>query len=483
MAKIIRPPVVVILGHVDHGKTTLLDYVKKTNRAAKEVGGITQSIGGFEAVVPVKGYATNKITFIDTPGHEAFTKLRARGADVADCALLIIDAVDSVMPQTKESIFHIKNAKIPYIVVVNKTDLPGASIDKVKKDLLKEEVLVEGLGGDVPVMPISAKKGEGVAELLEAILVLTSLHEQTFSPEAEMKAYIIESRVEKGGIAASAIIKDGTLKVGDTVFAGELSAKVRALFTDDGKSVSQVMPSTPFVLYGFSALPEVGIEIGKNKSLVSKKSQEPETQEKDMRQMLVDQKKKTLKVIIKADSQGSLDAVLASLLKNESIEIMLSGVGEIAKSDIFLAKVSKAIVIGFGVQAPKAVSELAEQEKVIIKTYSLIYQLLEELTEVSHIMMEKEIKEKYIKGEAKVMASFIIEKEKIAGIKITKGKVNIKDQIELFRGDRLVGKAEVVSLKHRAKDMNELKKDMEGGILFYPVLDFNIGDVIKSYSI
>lgn len=480
-----RSPVVVVLGHVDHGKTTLLDYIRKTNRVGSEIGAITQTIGAYEAHVNIKGSDVNKITFIDTPGHEAFTKLRVRGADVADIAILIVDAVDSVMPQTVESIYHIKNAKIPFIVAVNKTDLEGANINRVKSDLMKEEILFEGAGGETPLVEISAKTGKGIDHLLETILFMASLKELKYSPENPTKAYIIEAKKDKLGIMASAIIKDGRLKVGEDIYAGTNKARIKALINDEGKNVDEVLPSAPFLILGFKDLPEVGIPISKQKieKIEAVQDAPPVDKKMDMAAFFSDEKKKRLRIILKTDSQGSLDAVLSVLAKNENIELSLAGVGEISKSDIFLAKVTAAIIIGFGVSPDKSVADLAETEKIVIKTYSLIYQLLDELTEVSNLLAEKEQKEKQVKGEAKILASFIIEKEKIAGIKVIKGKINLNDQIELYRDNKLKSHAKVVSLKSRSKNIGEIKKNEEGGMIFYPQLDFNIGDVVKSYSI
>lgn len=478
-----RSPVVVVLGHVDHGKTSLLDYIRKSNKAEKEVGGITQSIGAYEVDLKVKGYETNKITFIDTPGHEAFTKLRLRGADVADIAILIIDAVDSVMPQTKESIFHIKNANIPYVVAVNKIDLPGANIDKVKKDLLKEEVLVEGMGGDIPVVGISAKTGTGVNELLEMILMISSLEEYKYSESNPVKAYTIESKLDKSGPTVSVIIKDGMLKVGDTVYSGDRMAKIKALISDSGVRLDSVYPSTPFVLLGFKELPEVGVSITKEAVGTDKISEKIQMKQVNANDFFEKVEKKKLKIIIKAESQGSLEALLYSLAKNDNIEVVLSGVGDVNKSDIYLANISKAIVIGFAVNVDRNTQELADQEKVVIKSYKLIYDLIDELFEVSNLLAEKEDKEKSVKGEAKVLARFMIEKEIIAGIKVNKGKLNLDDTVEIYRNDKLFIKTKIVSLKHRAKSVTEIKKNEEGGVIFYPQFDFVNGDVIKSYSI
>lgn len=482
MADLFRPPVVVVLGHVDHGKTTLLDYIRKTNKAAREVGGITQSIGAYEVDLKMADYSVSKITFIDTPGHEAFTKLRLRGADIADIAILIIDAVDSIMPQTKESIYHIKNANIPYIVAVNKVDLPGANIEKVKRDLLKEGVLVEGMGGDVPVMAISAKTGDGVKELLDAILFISSIKEFKYSASNKIKAYTIESRIDKSGPVVSVIIKDGCLKIGDEIYAGKQKAKVKALISDQGKNLKEVLPSTPFLLLGFKEVPDVGIYLS-NEEIVDEKEDVGNLPKKmDLNNFFAKEEKK-LKAIVKADSQGSLEALLASLEKNSNIEIVLSGVGDINKSDIYLARISKAIIVGFNVGADKNMKELADQEKVVVKSYKLIYELLEELEEVSELLLEKETKEKQVKGEAKILAQFVIEKEIIAGVKILKGKINLGDEVEIYRNDKFLTKTKIVSLKNRAKNITEAKKNEEAGMMFYPKFDFVSGDMIKSYSI
>ena len=479
----LRPPVVTILGHVDHGKTTLLDYIRKSSVAAKEHGGITQRIGAYEIKTGIKGYENDRITFIDTPGHEAFSQMRSRGASVADIAVLVVDAKDSIMPQTVESIFHIKNAKIPFIVAMNKIDLPDAKPDKVKRDLLKHEVITEEHGGDVVILPISAKTGKGVPELLESILLLTSDKSLSFSPGNPIKAYIIETNKDKRGVVVSAIIKDGTLKVGDEIYCGEQKIKVRAMISDTGASLREVNPSTPFQLLGFNELPQVGALITKEKTILAQATEkEPETKavEKTVLEMLqIEKEEKKLSLIIKADSQGSLEAITQALAQNENIELILSAVGSIHRSDIFLAKTTKSIVIGFSVPVDNEVKQLAKQEKVLIKTYSIIYELLEELGEVSDLMHEKEERDKNLKAEAKVLATFIIENEKVYGCRVTKGKINLGDQVELYRTSKKIDKSKLVSLKVRAKAVPEVKKDQECGMQFAPELDIKVGDVIK----
>lgn len=481
-----RPPIVAILGHVDHGKTTLLDFIRKSNITDREFGGITQKIGAYEITTDFKDYKTNKITFIDTPGHEAFTKLRARGANVADIALLLIDGKDSVMPQTEESISHIKAAKIPFIVVINKIDLPETNPDKVKNDLLKYEVLTEGKGGDVPVALVSAKTGKGINELLETILFMASDLKLTYDEKNPVAAYIIETKKDRRGIVASVIIKEGTIKVGDVIYINDQKIKVKSLINDLGKSVSQVIPSNPFELLGFNEMPEVGGIIKTQSSISNNQAitgdQLPNTQKaltlEDVLKVPVIEKK--LPAIIKADSQGSVEAIKNSLKDNTNLNIVLLAVGEINKSDIFLAKATKSIIIGFTVKTSHEAESLAKQEKVIIKSYQIIYELLDELNEVANLIKEKEEKEKNLKGEAQILANFIIEGEKIFGVNVTKGKINLGDSLEAFRKNKPIGKTKLVSLKVRAKAVNEVKKGQEAGMIFGPPLDFLVGDVVKS---
>ena len=477
----IRPPVVTILGHVDHGKTTLLDYIRKSHITEKEIGGITQKIGAYEIDTKIKGYPNSKITFIDTPGHEAFAKLRSRGANIADLALLLIDGKDGIMNQTIESIYHIKNASIPYIVVINKIDLPETQPEKIKNELIKYDVLVEEKGGKIPCILISAKTGQGVNDLLETIIILASEKNLTFDEKAKPEVYLIEAKKEKIGVVVSAIIKNGRLKVGDIFFEEEKPKKIKALFNDFGKPIKEVYPSTPFTFLGYESLPEVGIILPLNPYSTKKKGQE-NLSKKTINESLIlkTEEEKKLFLILKADSFGSLEAIENALSKIKNCKIVLKGIGEVNRSDIFLAKTVKGIVIGFAVNVSQDAATLAKQEKVIIKTYQIIYELLEELQEVSEILKEKEQKEKSIKGEAKILAVFIIDGEKVYGVSVTKGKINLGDPIEVYRNEKNIGKTKLVSLKIRAKKVNEVKKDQEAGMIFSPPLDITIGDVVKS---
>ncbi|OGK16939.1 translation initiation factor IF-2 [Candidatus Roizmanbacteria bacterium RIFCSPHIGHO2_01_FULL_39_12c] len=483
-----RPPIVTILGHVDHGKTTLLDFIRKTSLVEKEHGGITQKIGAYEIFTDFKGYNTNRITFIDTPGHEAFSKLRSRGANVADIAILVVDAKDSLKPQTVESISHIKSANIPFIVAVNKIDLPEANPEKVKNDLLKHSIVVEGKGGGIPLVLVSAKTGKGIDELLETILLLGSDLNLTYDPNASPKAVVIETNKDRRGAVVSAVLKEGRLKVGDQIQAGDEVGKVRALINDRGSSLQAAEPSTPFELMGFSQLPDIGSVItlrsdfARTKSSLTTEKHQMATNPKsiDLDTLLHPKlAEKKLALIIKADSHGSLEAINESLSQNKNVELILSSIGDIHKSDIFLAKSTKAILIGFSVPVSVEARLLAKQEKVIIKTYNIIYNLLDELTEVADLLKEKQQQEKSLKGSAKILANFIIKSEKVFGVKVTKGKINLGDGLEVYRGDNMFGKTKLVSLKIRAKIVSEVKKDQEAGMVFSPQLDINIGDVVK----
>ncbi len=482
MKKEVRSPVVVVLGHVDHGKTTLLDFIRKSNVASREEGAITQKIGAYEVETSVVGYPVSTITFIDTPGHEAFTKIRSRGATIADIAILLIDGVESTKPQTIESIEIIRKIGLPYIVAVNKIDLPGFDLNRVKKDLLKYQVLTEGFGGDTAVVGISAKNGDNVKDLLEAILFIWSEQPNKYDEDGELEAYVIEANKSKAGIAVSVIIKNGSLSVGQTVFSDEHEAKIKSLIDDMGKRIDIVTPSKPFVLLGFTESPVVGAKLSVKKS-------DPSVATADKKPSIVrdffknvDEKKK-LKVIIKADNHGSLEAIVDTLSAQESMDVELAAIGEVTKSDIFQAKVTGAIVVNFNQNIGRDVVQIAKDEKVLIRTYSLIYKLIEEIEDVLSYFQEKDEKSARFKGQAKIIANFLIDAQAIAGITIQTGKIAAGDEIELIRGENVIGTSVVASLRQKTKTVPDLKKGQEGGMVIEPHLDFKVGDMIKSYSI
>lgn len=477
-----RPPIVTILGHVDHGKTTLLDYIRKSSITAKEHGGITQKIGAYEVTSEIKGYPVNKITFIDTPGHEAFSQMRSRGASVADIAILLIDGKDGIMPQTIESISHIKIAKIPFIIAINKIDLEDTDPEKIKNTLLKHDVQVEGKGGNVPVVLVSAKTGKGINDLLETILFIATDHKLSYDPTAIPQAYIIETKKDRRGIVLSLVIKQGIIKTGMTLYGASHKGKIKSLINDYGVQITEVVPSMPFELLGFETMLEVGTMIStldETVELIEEKVIPPESIFSIDSILEIKKEEKKLLLVIKTDSQGSLEAIHAALIKNPNVEIILESVGDIHKSDVFLAKTSKAIIIGFNVKVDPETKMLSKQEKVVIKTYHIIYELLDELNEVADLLQEKELQEKSLKGEAKIVASFTIEGEKIFGIKMIKGKIAVSDELELHRNDNLIAKTKLVSLQVRAKKVQEVKKDQDAGMIFSPPLDIRVGDVVK----
>lgn len=478
-----RSPIVVIVGHVDHGKTTLLDYIRRSNTASREVGGITQKIGAYEIDTGIKGYDTSKITFIDTPGHEAFTKIRSRGVTTGDIAILMIDSKDSIMPQTIESIKMIQESGIKYIIALNKADLPDSNPNKVKNDLLKYNIQTEDKGGSAIAIPISGKTGLGVKELLEAILLIAHESKLTYDEKSATTATVIESKKDKRGIVASCIITNGTLQVGDTVYSNKEKIKIRALLNDLGEQVKSVCPSTPFEFLGATEQPDVGTQITSTEQIKKDIEQKVAKNTFTLDDIFTEENtQKKLNLIIKADSHGSLEAILATLENNELIDIKNFDIGEITKQDIFMAKTMKCVVVGFGVKASKEAVDSAKGEKVVIKLYNIIYEMLDELEEVSYLMQQKENTEKNLKGEAKVLATFKLDGETAYGLKVVKGKIATGDNVEIFRGERLVGKTKIASLRVRAKVVNEVKREDECGMMFYPLLDITIGDIVKCIS-
>ncbi len=491
-----RPPIVVVMGHVDHGKTTLLDYIRKTNVAAKEAGAITQHIGAYQVTVQQSSRATEEsrgiprknkdnrvdethtITFIDTPGHEAFEKMRGRGASVADLAVLVVAANDGVMPQTKEAIRHIKKTNIPVIVAINKTDLPEINIEKVKKQLAKEDILLEGYGGDVVSVPLSAKTGNGVGDLLEMILLISEMNKIEADPKAPVEAVVIESKLDPHkGALASVLVKNGTLRQGEEIFIEDKKAKVRAMINDHGVQVKEALPGTPVELSGLEKVPQVGMLITRDVRIPAVEAPKEKEQTLSDLATTAEEETKILKIILKADVAGTLEAITANL-KNQNIEILSSGTGDINDGDIILAKNTGAIVIGFNVKIPSPVAKIAETEKVKFKIYQIIYKLLEELDDVMKLLAEP-VKEDIL-GKAEIIAEFPTEKGKIAGSKVLEGRIALGDRVRLVRDDKEVGQAKIKSLKYKKESINKAELGQECGLVLDPQLDFNIGDIVIS---
>lgn len=460
----LRQPIVTILGHVDHGKTTLLDAIRKTSFAKREAGGITQSIGASE----VQTKEGKRITFIDTPGHAAFSKMRSQGAKVADIAVLVVAADDGVKPQTKEALTHILEAGIPYLVAVTKIDLPSASLETVKGQLEKEGVLFEGRGGDVPLVGVSGKTGEGVDELLEVINLMAEVNEIKADEKGSLEAVVIETSKDRRGSLVSVVVRNGTLRVRDEIKADGIVARVRGLFDWQQKPVKEVLPGQPALILGFSELPPVG-------SMISYSGVEVVLGE---RRRKVKEKRGSVKeegqilLVVKSRNAGSLEAVMAGLPKE--VSVVSSGVGEVSENDVFLAKASGAYIFTFGAKVSPAVSRLAATEGVRLESFDIIYKLFERLEELIEEGKRK------ILGRAQILASFPFDDKKIAGCRILQGKIKKNDLLILTRGEKEIGEVRVISLKKQKDEVNEVKEGEEFGVLFMPQLDFEKGDVLIS---
>lgn len=460
-----KAPVIAVLGHVDHGKSTLLDTLRKSNITGGEAGGITQSIGAYQLK---KG--TTEYTFIDTPGHEAFAKMRARGAEIADMALLVIAADDGVKPQTQEALQHIQAAKTPMIVVINKIDLTGAKPDQVKKQLAERGVLLEGFGGTIPTVEISAKSGKNLSELLEMIELVYEMSENTEADEkAALIAAVIESRRDtQVGPIVSVIIKKGKISIGDRLYCGEMEAKVRALVDENGKKVKMRLPGQPGQVVGFKEVVPVGSVI------TSEKAENGEEGHREFKENTESDRR----YILKGDSQGTLQALRENLKKGT---IVYSGVGEISESDVLLAVSTKSIIIGFRVKPLKAAVKLAEHDGVKILTGEIIYRLL---TDIEEAVLKKQNLDMEL-GRARIVKLFEIEGKEIAGCVVEKGKLTPGDTVKIMKDEEITGEGQIERLKCRAREVAVAKAGEECGVLMSAGegrrLKFGEGDVIVAY--
>lgn len=468
-----RPPIVVVLGHVDHGKTTLLDAIRKSNVAAREAGGITQAIGATVVDLPAQAGTKEgkKITFIDTPGHAAFTKMRSRGAKVADIAILVVAQDDGVQPQTKEALQIIKEAGLPFIVAGTKADIAGVNPEVLKGQLEKEQVFFEGRGGQVPFVSVSAKVGSGISELLETISLMADVAELKGDAGANLEAVVIESGKERMGVTASVVVRNGSIKVGQTIFAEEAEAKVRGLFDDKGKPVSEVLPGGPVKIIGFSEVPPVGAQVGRDPSSPSGRSGPSSVIDINKLRRLRDDE---IPVIIKASNAGALEAIIASL--PPKVVVVDSGVGDVTTSDIITAKTGQAYVFSFESKIPPEVIKLAEAEKIKVQKFDIIYELLQEVGEILKKGKAVEL------GKAEVLASFPFNNKKVAGCKVINGRVSKGDNIILKRGEKEIGKARAVSIKKQKLEVASVGQSEEFGVIMEPQLDFAKGDVIVSVA-
>ncbi len=493
-----RAPVVTVMGHVDHGKTSLLDYIRRTKVAAGEAGGITQHIGAYHVDTP-----RGMVTFLDTPGHEAFTAMRARGAQATDIVILVVAADDGVMPQTKEAIKHAKAAKVPVVVAITKADKPDANPDRVKQELVVEEVVPEEYGGDSPFVPVSSKTGMGIDELLEQVLLQAEVLELKAPVEATAKGLVIEAQLDKGrGPVATVLVQSGTLKVGDVVLAGQTYGRVRAMLDENGRTSKSAGPSIPVEIQGLSDVPQAGDEFmvllderrareiatyraGKfrNTKLAKQQAAKLENVFSEMTAGEV----KHLPIIIKADVQGSQEALAASLLKlsNEEIKVQLvyAGVGGISESDINLAIASKAIVIGFNVRADAGARKTAETNAVDIHYYNIIYDAVDELKAAMSGMLAPEQREEAL-GTAEIRTVFVASKiGTVAGSYVTSGQVTRNCKFRLLRDNVVVYTGEVESVRRLKDDVREVKEGFECGIKLKNYNDIKEGDQLEFFEI
>jgi len=493
-----RPPVVTIMGHVDHGKTSLLDYIRKANVAAKEFGGITQHIGAYQVELP-----EGKITFLDTPGHAAFTAMRARGATVTDIAILVVAADDGVMPTTKEAIQHAKVANVPMIVAVNKIDKPDANPDRVLQQLPEFEVIPEAYGGQTITVPVSALTGEGVQSLLEMILLQAEVMELKAEPKGELQGTVVEAKLEKGrGPVATVLVQNGTLRIGDSLVVGQTYGRIKAMTDYRGQKMTEAGPSTPVEILGLEDVPAAGdrIQFAKDersaREIANGRSDQHRLRTfvqksrglslRDLKERLTTEGLKQLNLVIKADVQGSVEAVRGMLekVRNEEVEtkIVLSGVGPVTKADVDLAAAAEAIVVGFNVRPEGEAKKEAEKRKVEIRSYNIIYELIEDIEAAVKGMLEPKYEEQAL-GTVEIRVRFQFSKKGIiAGSYVQEGKVTRSARCRVRRGRDIVYDGQIATLKHLKDDVREVTMGMECGLTFDDWTDFQEGDIVEAFE-
>ena len=492
-----RPPIVTIMGHVDHGKTSLLDAIRKAKVTDTEAGGITQHIGAY--TVTLNG---EKITFLDTPGHEAFTAMRARGAQVTDIVILVVAADDGIMPQTKEAISHCKAANVPMIVAINKIDRPGANVDRVKQELTEHGLVSEDWGGDTICVPVSAKTGENLDSLLEMILLTAEMQELTADPNRKSKGTVIEAKLDKGrGAVASLLIQNGTLHVGDSILVGSTYGRIRAMFDDMGKKIKSAGPSIPVEVLGLSEVPAAGdrfvvvkdektarnmAEIRKDKIKTESHQTSHRVSLEDLYSQIQEGKVKELSIIVKADVQGSVEAIRQSLEKlstdDVKVRVIHGAVGAITETDITLAAASNALMIGFNVRPDSNAIAAAERDGVDIKTYRIIYDAIEDVKSAMIGMLDPEYKE-VVNGKAEVRMTYKISNVgTIAGCYVTDGKIVRNSEVRVIRDGIVIFESVLASLKRFKDDAKEVNKGYECGLSVERFNDLKEGDIIESFT-
>ncbi len=491
-----RPPVVAVMGHVDHGKTSLLDAIRKTNVVAGEAGGITQKIGAYQI-----DYNGEKITFIDTPGHAAFTAMRARGAKVTDIAILVVAADDGIMPQTIEAINHIKAANVPMIVAINKIDKPESNIERVKQQLAENGVLPEEWGGDAILVPVSAKKGLGIDDLLKTILLVAEISELKANPKASASGSVLEAELDKNrGAVATVLVQNGTLNIGDSIISGTSFGKVRAMFDENGKSVKSAGPSTPVAVLGLDNVPNSGDRVFAVDEKLSKqvideriaKAKELRSHStsgvslEDFMDKVNEGKLKALNIIIKADVQGSVEALKQSLvaLKNEEAKVVCihSGAGAVTESDLLLAQACGAVIINFNLKISSKIEQLAESMSVQIKSYKVIYEVVDEVSKALSGMLSVKYEEQVI-GHAEVRMMFKLSTSGIVcGSYVTDGKVARNAFVNVYRGKEKILETSIVALRIQKDDKAEVPYGFECGIKLKDSQDVKVGDILEVYK-
>ena len=490
-----RPPVITVMGHVDHGKTSLLDAIRKTNVTSREAGGITQHIGAYKV-----NYQGKQIVFLDTPGHEAFTAMRARGAQVTDVAILVVAADDGVMPQTIEAINHAKAAKVPIIVAINKIDRPGANPDHVKQQLAEHELIPEYWGGDTIMVPVSAHQKTGISDLLEMILLVAEMQELKANPNLPAHGTIIEAQLDKGrGPVATVLVQRGTLHIGDTIIAGTSYGKVRAMINDRGEKVKKALPSTPVEVLGLNDVPAAGDILDSTdektargvaeKRIAKKKEEEIKLNSKvsldDLFQRIKEGEIKELNIVVKADVQGTIEALKASLekIKNDEVKVAVvhAGVGAITESDVMLASAANALIIGFNVRPDANARKAAETEKVDVRTYRVIYDALNDVEAAIKGMLAPKFKE-VIQGRVEIRQLITISKLKIAGCYVVEGKVTNSSKVRVVRDGIVVHEGVIESLRRFKDDVKEVAQVFECGITLEKFSDLKEGDIFEVYD-
>ena len=494
----VRPPVVTIMGHVDHGKTSLLDYIRKANVAEKEHGGITQHIGAYQVEGP-----EGTITFLDTPGHAAFTSMRARGAQVTDIAILVVAADDGIMPTTIEAIQHAKNAQVPIIVAVNKIDKDNANPDRVMQQLPQHDLVPEAYGGQTITTPVSALTGQGIDDLLEMIGLQAEVMELKADPKGELVGSVVEAKLDKGrGPVATILVQNGTLRMGDSIVVGSTFGRIKAMTNYRGEGISEAGPSTPVEVLGLSSVPQAGdkLEFAEDertaREIANGRAEEERADTyyvksrgmslRVLREKLREEGLKQLNLVIKADVQGSVEAVKGMLenVKNEEVEakVILAGVGGVTKADIDLAAASEAIVVGFNVKPDGEAKREAEKRSVEIRTYNIIYELIEDIEAAAKGMLEPKFEEQHL-GTAEIRVRFQFSRKGIiAGSYITEGKVTRNALCRVTRGKAQVYAGSVGTLRHLKDDVREVTLGMECGLTFEDWTEFQEGDIVEAYE-